>query len=118
MTHLPFAQGVDCCNHHPDIAAREQVEVAASTWPPPATIHPGVVSEGLLMPEIIGPSSRPPPLPATASDRPVIAPERREKVDRAREAWIKKLIDLSRRNNLLFYRVPQNRDAGPVHRSP
>ena len=34
----------------------------------------------------------------------VIAPERRERVDRAREVWIKKLIDLSRRNNLLFYR--------------
>jgi hypothetical protein len=39
----------------------------------------------------------------TASPR-VIAPDRREKVDKAREVWIKKLIDLSRRNNLLFYR--------------
>lgn len=35
---------------------------------------------------------------------PVVTPERREKVDKAREVWIKKLIDLSRRNNLLFYR--------------
>jgi len=33
-----------------------------------------------------------------------VTPERREKVDRAREVWIRKLIDLSRRNNLLFYR--------------
>ncbi|MEW6270796.1 MAG: AAA domain-containing protein [Thermodesulfobacteriota bacterium] len=31
-------------------------------------------------------------------------PERRATVERARETWIKKLIDLSRRNNLLFYR--------------
>lgn len=31
-------------------------------------------------------------------------PERRAAVERARETWIKKLIDLSRRNNLLFYR--------------
>jgi very-short-patch-repair endonuclease len=36
-----------------------------------------------------------------------ITPERREKVDKARAAWIKKLIDLSRRNNLLFYRALQ-----------
>jgi len=34
----------------------------------------------------------------------VVTPGRREKVDKAREVWIKKLIDLSRRNNLLFYR--------------
>ena len=34
----------------------------------------------------------------------VVTPERREKVERAREVWIKRLIDLSRRNNLLFYR--------------
>lgn len=30
--------------------------------------------------------------------------ERRESVDRARELWIRRLIDLSRRNNLLYYR--------------
>jgi very-short-patch-repair endonuclease len=35
---------------------------------------------------------------------PVVTPERREKVDKARQVWIKKLIDLSRRNNLLFYK--------------
>jgi very-short-patch-repair endonuclease len=35
---------------------------------------------------------------------PGIAPERRDKVDKARDVWVKKLIDLSRRNNLLFYR--------------
>jgi hypothetical protein len=34
---------------------------------------------------------------------PVSAP-RREAVDRARQSWIRKLIDLSRRNNLLYYR--------------
>jgi len=31
-------------------------------------------------------------------------PARRAAVDRAREAWIRRLIDLSRRNNLLYYR--------------
>jgi hypothetical protein len=30
--------------------------------------------------------------------------QRREAVEKARQAWIKKLIDLSRRNNLLYYR--------------
>jgi len=30
--------------------------------------------------------------------------QRRESVERARQAWIKRLIDLSRRNNLLYYR--------------
>ena len=30
--------------------------------------------------------------------------QRRETVEKARQAWIKKLIDLSRRNNLLYYR--------------
>ena len=39
-----------------------------------------------------------------SSGLPPISPERRRLVDAAREAWIKKLIDLSRRNNLLFYR--------------
>jgi hypothetical protein len=39
-----------------------------------------------------------------ASEIPAVTPERREEVDKAREIWIKKLIDLSRRNNLLFYR--------------
>ena len=33
-----------------------------------------------------------------------ISPQRRETVEKAREAWIKKLIDLSRRNNLLYFR--------------
>src|SRR5439155_19333699 len=33
-----------------------------------------------------------------------VSPERRTAVDRAREIWIKKLIDLSRRNNLLYFR--------------
>lgn len=42
----------------------------------------------------------PPPSPGF----PTVPPERREKVDKARDVWIKKLIDLSRRNNLLFYR--------------
>jgi very-short-patch-repair endonuclease len=33
-----------------------------------------------------------------------ISPKRRETVEKARQSWIKKLIDLSRRNNLLYYR--------------
>lgn len=33
-----------------------------------------------------------------------ISAQRRESVEKARQAWIKKLIDLSRRNNLLYYR--------------
>jgi len=33
-----------------------------------------------------------------------ISPQRRDSVEKARQAWIKKLIDLSRRNNLLYYR--------------
>jgi very-short-patch-repair endonuclease len=33
-----------------------------------------------------------------------ISTQRREAVEKARQAWIKKLIDLSRRNNLLYYR--------------
>jgi very-short-patch-repair endonuclease len=33
-----------------------------------------------------------------------ISPQRRECVEKAQRGWIKKLIDLSRRNNLLYYR--------------
>ena len=33
-----------------------------------------------------------------------VSAARREAVDRARQSWIRKLIDLSRRNNLLYYR--------------
>jgi very-short-patch-repair endonuclease len=33
-----------------------------------------------------------------------ISPQRRDSVEKARQAWIKRLIDLSRRNNLLYYR--------------
>ena len=33
-----------------------------------------------------------------------VSQTRREAVDRARQAWIRKLTDLSRRNNLLYYR--------------
>jgi very-short-patch-repair endonuclease len=33
-----------------------------------------------------------------------ISPKRRESVESARQVWIKRLIDLSRRNNLLYYR--------------
>ncbi|MBI3695176.1 MAG: DUF4011 domain-containing protein [Acidobacteria bacterium] len=41
-----------------------------------------------------------------APDKPTvpISEQRREAVDRARQGWIRKLIDLSRRNNLLYYR--------------
>jgi Protein of unknown function (DUF4011)/AAA domain len=33
-----------------------------------------------------------------------ISAQRRESVEKARQAWVKKLIDLSRRNNLIYYR--------------
>ena len=33
-----------------------------------------------------------------------ISPERLVKVDAARQQWIRKLVDLSRRNNLLYFR--------------
>ena len=36
-----------------------------------------------------------------------VSAARREAVDRARQSWIRKLIDLSRRNNLLYYRRPK-----------
>ena len=35
---------------------------------------------------------------------PPISTERQQVVERERQAWIKKLIDLSRRNNLLYFR--------------
>jgi len=41
------------------------------------------------------------PDPAASSS---VSPARRAAVDQAREAWIKRLIDPSRRNNLLYYR--------------
>ncbi len=41
----------------------------------------------------------------SAQDTPTpSSPHRREAVDKARQTWIRKLIDLSRRNNLLYYR--------------
>jgi very-short-patch-repair endonuclease len=36
------------------------------------------------------------------------APDRRAAVDRARAGWIKRLIDLSRRNNLIYFRELKN----------
>lgn len=39
---------------------------------------------------------------------PPISPERQQIVERERQAWIRKLIDLSRRNNLLYYRTLKN----------
>ena len=33
-----------------------------------------------------------------------LSAERRSKVDAARKEWIRKLVDLSRRNNLLYFR--------------
>jgi hypothetical protein len=43
-------------------------------------------------------------LPPTPSPATPIPPERLGIVDQARQAWIRKLIDLSRRNNLLYFR--------------
>jgi hypothetical protein len=45
------------------------------------------------------PRSRP-----QSAGTPTIDPARSQLVDAARTAWIGRLIDLSRRNNLLFYR--------------
>ena len=41
---------------------------------------------------------------ATGTPTAAVSAARREAVDRARHSWIRKLIDLSRRNNLLYYR--------------
>ena len=35
---------------------------------------------------------------------PSVSPERRARVDAARRGWIRQLVDMSRRNNLLFFR--------------
>ena len=43
-------------------------------------------------------------MPPTPSPATPIPPERLGIVDQARQAWIRKLIDLSRRNNLLYFR--------------
>ena len=42
--------------------------------------------------------------PTRAPSPPAISPKRRALVDQARQSWIRKLIDLSRRNNLLYFR--------------
>src|ERR1041385_6019407 len=42
--------------------------------------------------------------PTRAPSTPTISPKRRTLVDQARQSWIRKLIDLSRRNNLLYFR--------------
>ncbi len=42
--------------------------------------------------------------PTRAPSAPTISPQRRLLVDQARQSWIRKLIDLSRRNNLLYFR--------------
>jgi hypothetical protein len=43
--------------------------------------------------------------PTRAHSAPTISPQRCSLVDQARQAWIRKLIDLSRRNNLLYFRA-------------
>ncbi|MGZ4878798.1 MAG: AAA domain-containing protein, partial [Candidatus Angelobacter sp.] len=42
--------------------------------------------------------------PTRAPSDPAISAQRRSLVDQARQSWIRKLIDLSRRNNLLYFR--------------
>jgi very-short-patch-repair endonuclease len=42
--------------------------------------------------------------PTRAPSTAAISPARRAFVDQARQSWIRKLIDLSRRNNLLYFR--------------
>lgn len=48
----------------------------------------------------------PAPTSTTAPDKKTaaVSAKRREAVDRARQGWTRRLIDLSRRNNLLYYR--------------
>ncbi len=43
-------------------------------------------------------------VPNAKTTKPTISAERLQIVQRAQQAWIKKLIDLSRRNNLLYFR--------------
>jgi len=45
-----------------------------------------------------------PTTPTWAQSGQIISPQRRALVDQARRSWIRKLIDLSRRNNLLYFR--------------
>ena len=42
--------------------------------------------------------------PQTRGTNPRVSDARRQVVERARQSWIRKLIDLSRRNNLLYFR--------------
>lgn len=42
--------------------------------------------------------------PTRAPSASTVSPQRRLLVDQARQSWIRKLIDLSRRNNLLYFR--------------
>src|SRR4051812_26408051 len=49
------------------------------------------------------PVSQQPSSPPVAQPTPVSA-ERRAKIDAARQAWIRQLVDMSRRNNLLYFR--------------
>ena len=44
------------------------------------------------------------PAPVQPAAASTVTPERQLKVDVARRAWISRLVDMSRRNNLLFYR--------------
>ena len=45
-----------------------------------------------------------PSSPVRQLETPPVSPERRVKVDAARQAWIRQLVDMSRRNNLLYFR--------------
>lgn len=60
------------------------------------------------------------PNPPVIDSAPAISAQRRDAVDRARQRWISRLIDLSQRNNLLYFRplkvgtldlTPADRDA-------
>src|SRR5262249_22101483 len=41
---------------------------------------------------------------SSSSQTPPVSLERRAKVDAARQTWIRQLVDMSRRNNLLYFR--------------
>src|SRR3954469_19878382 len=49
------------------------------------------------------------PMSGKSEGAPAVSPERRTAVDNARKSWINRLIDPSRRNNLLFFRPLRDR---------
>jgi hypothetical protein len=88
---LPRGSRVDDCNTEAtDVCSTAATE--SLLWPFPSPLRSGVST----FPRH---SDQTAPRPA-----PQISEERRQTVETARQSWIRKLIDLSRRNNLLYFR--------------